>query len=143
MHSSNSDCSSVRALHSVTADRRRRGLSLVEVVVGLTLMATLLVSTLVAYSGHRRQLRRAEQKRVAVTVADRLLVEMSGTLNGIPLSSQGYIAGHPTWFWRTSPIGIVAPMQIPMTVVRLQIVESVGAGSTTVLASVDVVEGGR
>lgn len=143
MQSSDSDRPSVRVLPSVTAYRRRHGLTLVEVVVGLTLMATLLVSALVAYSGHRRQLRRSEQKRVAVSVADRLLVEMSGTLDGIPLSSQGYIAGHPTWFWRTSPIGIVAPMQTPMTVVRLQIVELAGAGAATVLASVDVVEGGR
>lgn len=51
----------------------RTGLTLIEVVAGLALMGTLLVTVLLGASSHLRQLRAAQQKTIAIESLDRLL----------------------------------------------------------------------
>ena len=114
--------------------------TLLEVVVGLTLMASVLVGSLLSFSAHHQQRRLADAKIAAVAVADQLLNEMLGTREGIPAVGRGLIAGRPNWFWRTNVIGAAAPAQIPIQVIRLEVVEVNNEGRMLPLATVDVVE---
>lgn len=114
--------------------------TLLEVVVGLTLMASVLVGSLLSFSAHHQQQRIADAKIAAVAVADQLLDEFSGTREGIPAVGRGMIAGRPNWFWRTNVIGTAAPAQIAMRVIRLEVVELNNEGRMLPLATVDVVE---
>ncbi len=120
--------------------KHKYAFTLLEVVVGLTLMASVLVGSLLSFSAHHQQRRIADAKLVAVTVADQLLDELSGTREGVPAVGRGMIAGRPNWFWRTNVIGTAAPAEIPMRVIRLQVVEVNNEGRMLPLATVDVVE---
>jgi type II secretory pathway pseudopilin PulG len=113
---------------------------LLEVVLGLTLMASVLVGSLLSFSAHQKQRRIADAKIVAVRIADELLNELSGSREGIPIASSGMIAGRPNWFWRTRPVGTAAPAQVLLRVVRLEIVEATPQGSLLPLATVEVVK---
>jgi prepilin-type N-terminal cleavage/methylation domain-containing protein len=118
----------------------RKAFTLVEVVVGLALMASVLVGALISFSAHRRQLRAADSKLEAVSVADDLLGRMSGSRDGVPRSGRGPISGRPGWFWQTRIVGIAAPAGIPLQVIRLEVIQ-VGADRTArVLTQVDIVE---
>lgn len=59
--------------HCRNCSGSRRAITLIEVVVGLTLLGGLLAATLVASSHHLRQLRHAESKQQAVDVLDRFM----------------------------------------------------------------------
>ena len=123
---------------------RRRGsdkaFTLIEVIVGLTLMATVLVGSLLAFSAHRKQLRVAEQKLKAVSIADDLLYRFSGQREGVPKAARGPVPGHPNWLWQTEIVGVAGPLQVPVQVVRLRVIEILPDGSALNLVSVDVVE---
>jgi len=116
--------------------RRKRALTLVEVIVGLVLMATLLASSLLAFGAHRRQRRTADNKLVAVAMADDLLNQLINTREGIPPSAQGALAGRPNWYWQTRVVGVTQPAGVQLQVVRLQIFS---AETTQSLATVEVV----
>jgi type II secretory pathway pseudopilin PulG len=120
--------------------KHKYAFTLLEVVVGLTLMASVLVGSLLSFSAHHQQRIIADAKLAAVTVADQLLNEMSGTREGIPAVGRGMIAGRPNWFWRTHVVAAAAPAQIPMQVIRLEVVEVNNEGRMLPLATVDVVE---
>lgn len=115
---------------------RRRALTLVEVVVGLVLMATVLASSLLAFGAHQRQRRTANQKLVAVGIAEDLLNQLIDTREGIPPTAQGAIPGRPNWYWRTRVVGSTAPAGVPMQVIRLEVLGSEGK----VFATVEVVK---
>lgn len=51
----------------------RRGLTLVEVIAGLVLLATLLTSVLAAFKTHAAQIRRARERLQATATADELV----------------------------------------------------------------------
>lgn len=110
-----------------------------EIVVGLVLMGTLLSASILALSKHRRQLVLAEQRVAACAVADDLLFQLSGQSGGFPLNASGPVAGHPNWRWQTSVVGLTNPFEIPMRVIRFEIVESNGSEKKR-LVSVDVVK---
>lgn len=103
--------------------RSATGFTLIEVIIGLTLMATVVVSSLLAFSAHRKQRRTAEAKLAAVTVADNLLHRLSSGRDGIPVAGRGVIPGHPYWFWQTSPVGTIRRAEIPLRVIEFRIVE--------------------
>ncbi|MDG2221812.1 MAG: hypothetical protein P8L85_10540 [Rubripirellula sp.] len=115
---------------------RRDGLTLVEVVVGLVLMATVLVSSLLATGAHRRQHHFSNNKLVAVGIADDLLNQFLNSRDGIPPVAQGLIAARPQWSWRTQVVGAAAPAGVPMQVIRLEILGELGKP----YASVEVVK---
>ena len=119
---------------------RRGAFTLLEVVVGLALMASVLVGSLLSFSAHHQQRRTAEAKIAAVDVADQILNEMSESRAGIPLTGRGLITGKPNWFWRTSIAGVANPAQTPLRVIRFQVIEVNRNGRMQPLMSVDVVE---
>lgn len=120
--------------------KHKNAFTLLEVVVGLTLMASVLVGSLFSFSAHHQQRRIADAKITAVAVADQLLNELSSAREGVPTAGRGMIAGKPNWFWTTHVIGITAPAQIPMRVIRLEVIEVNNEGRLLPLATVEVVE---
>ena len=120
--------------------RQRYGFTLVEVVVGLTLLATVIVSSLLAFSKHQKQIRLARSKIAAVQIADDLLNRMSASRTGIPPASSGPIQEHPTWSWRTSVTAETLRAPIAMQIIKLQILERENEGTLNLLASTSVVK---
>ena len=104
------------------------GFTLMEVVIGLTLMATVVVSSLLAFSAHRKQRRTADAKLAAVAVADDLLNRLSTGQDGVPVAGRGVIPGHPYWFWQTQPVGSIRRAEVPLRVIEFRIVEVSDAG---------------
>ncbi len=120
--------------------RQRGGFTLVEVVVGLTLLATIIVSSLLAFSKHQNQIRLARSKITAVQIADDLLNRMSASRTGIPPAASGPIPEHPTWSWRTSVTDETLRVPIPMQIIKLQIIERENESKLNLLASTSVVK---
>ena len=81
--------------------RLRRGLTLVEVIAGLALMASLLSTMVVAYSAHLRQHRNAQRKVLAVELLDRKLEEWRRTSQPIPVPAEGDFLDKPEFHWQT------------------------------------------
>jgi hypothetical protein len=102
------------------------------VVVGLVLMATVLVSALLALGAHRKQLRTANDQLIAVRLADDLLNQFVGSREGIPAAATGTFSGRPGWAWRTRPVDVVNAVGISLTVIRLEIFLSDGTTYATV-----------
>lgn len=120
-----------------SARKQRQGLTLVEVVAGLVLMATVLVGSMLALAAHRRQHRYANDKLVAVAIADELLHQFDRSGDGIPAAASGVVATRPEWSWRTRVQGTTNPAGVLMRVVRLEVVHNVRG---TVCARVDLVQ---
>ncbi len=115
--------------------------TLLEVVVGLVLMATLVASSMVAVSAHRRSLALAGEKRRAVEHADRLLTFWYEDTGEVPDFGQGVIADDPAWTWRIAPIGQRSVCGIAVNVLRLEILAVTAASrSPQVLSSVEVLQ---
>ncbi len=119
---------------------KRPAFTLLEVIVGLTLMATVLVGSLLSFSAHQKQRRFADAKIVAVTIADDLLNLLSASPEGIPANGRGLIAGKSDWFWRTSVVGAMAPANVPMRVVRFEIIEQSAQSPLRALVTIDLVQ---
>ncbi|MGB0759794.1 MAG: type II secretion system protein [Rubripirellula sp.] len=120
--------------------RQRCGFTLVEVVIGLSLMATVIVSSLLAFSKHQKQIRLAQAKIAAVQIADDLLNRMSASRTGIPAAASGSIPDHPNWFWRTRVTAETLRSPIPMQIINLQIIEGKTGSKPTLLSSTSVVK---
>jgi len=120
--------------------RQRCGFTLVEVVVGLTLMATVIVSSLLAFSKHQKQIRLARSKIDAVQIADDLLNRMSASRTGIPPAATGPIPEHPNWSWQTSVSAETLGVPIPMQIIKLQIMEQESNSKLNLLVSTIVVK---
>lgn len=101
----------------------RNAFTLLEVVVGLALMASVLVASLLSFSAHRKQIRAADARIAAVTVADDLLQQFSVRPEGLPRFGRGPIPGYPNWIWQSVVVGNAAPVQVPMHVIRFSIME--------------------
>lgn len=122
--------------------RPKPGFTLIEVVVGLVIMAGVLASSLLAFSSHQRARRLADAKLVAVDIADEMLTAFSGSRGGIPPAGRGPVIGRPGWWWQTAPIGVATPAGVSMTVTRFQIIEIESAGKTNSLVQIDVMGAG-
>lgn len=117
-----------------------RGFTLIEVVVGITLMATVLATSLLAFSAHQKQIRQARVKLTALQVADEMLNRMSSSREGIPVSGAGPIPEHPNWSWQTSVVGQTIQFKIPLQIIQLSIYENQGDSEVDLLASTRVIK---
>lgn len=85
--------------------RCRSGLTLIEVIAGLAILSTLLVSVLIAISRHERQIKRAERVLDAANVADRVLAELLNHSSQINRQQAGTINNDETSFrWEISDL---------------------------------------
>src|SRR3954447_2506410 len=81
-----------------------RGLTLVEVVAGLALLATLLVAVLTTKARVTRQWTHAQRKLQDVSAADRLLADWWPRRDDFPRQSSGTVPGDARLRWRTMTV---------------------------------------
>src|SRR4051812_46494797 len=80
----------------------RRGTTLIEVLAGLVVLATLLVSVGMARARFLRQWAEADRKLQVIRSTDRLLgTWMSGPAEAVPVASEGALENVPKCVWRT------------------------------------------
>lgn len=100
----------------------RSAMTLVEVVAGMTLLASLATSMLLAYGVHQKQLRRAEQRINAINVADTLIAQWYSGSETIPRNRQGrVISQQEPWIWKTQTIDVAAVGTLPIERIRVEI----------------------
>ena len=120
-------------------NRPAAGFTLLEVVLALVLVATLLVSSLLALGRLRRGLQLANDRQQAITLADALLSGWHQSPQGIPLAASAPIADRAGWWWKTEVVANRIVFGQPQAIVRLQIVaRSPNSFRETSLASVEV-----
>ncbi len=101
----------------------RRGFTLLEVVVALALMGSILVTSLLAFSSHQKQLSMADKRLRATAICDALVTQLSSQPGGIRIPSQGVIPSEPNWFWRTRLVGSTNVATIPLDVIELEVLQ--------------------
>jgi type II secretory pathway pseudopilin PulG len=118
-------------------------LTLVEVVAGLVLLATLLASILVAFGSQAAQIRAARDRMAAIDMADRLLSEWTSQ-NAIPaVGTQQSLPGTENWSWRVVANKSAELERTGVSSVCVQVFRSPQTGTERVLASVDVIVPGN
>lgn len=121
----------------------RRGLTLVEVIAGLVLLATLLTTVLTAFKTHAAQIRGSRERLKANEIAQELL---SGWLarGALPaVGTQQAVAGTEDWKWRLLANDLQPSGAINIGSVRVEIVRARNAGDDEILASVVLVVPGN
>jgi prepilin-type N-terminal cleavage/methylation domain-containing protein len=106
--------------------KHRRGFTLIEVLAGLILMATIMSTAMVAFNRHRKQAMASQRLLVGAQMADATLEQLSQLNEGIPESSTGMVAGQPTWRWQTQLIGLAKPAGVDAAVIRFSIQQEDG-----------------
>jgi len=100
----------------------RPGATLIEVLAGLVILGTLLVSIAAARGRFARQWVEADRRLAAVRAADRLMADwMAGGEQNIPTQAQGELAGVPKCLWRTREIRSQGAQDLRARVIRLEI----------------------
>ncbi|MDM4015768.1 type IV pilus modification PilV family protein [Roseiconus lacunae] len=117
---------------------RRNGLTLIEVVIALVLMASVLVGSILAFTTHRRQLSRAEKRVQATFLADQWIETFLSSNERIPVPGRGVLSETPNWYWKTSVAGQTVITNVPVRIVRLEIVDALQSGPP--LVQVDLVQ---
>jgi prepilin-type N-terminal cleavage/methylation domain-containing protein len=143
MRRKRNNCSRPWAVPAAAA-MARRGMTLVEVVASLALLASLLVGLLLAKARFTRQSALADRRIEAVRAADRLLTEWWADPARLPRHGAGRIDGPADLSWQTSLVANPALGELGAQVVRLEIIDD-RTGATAaggVLATVEVVLGG-
>jgi len=118
--------------------RSQAGLTLVEVVAGLALLATLLVAILVAYRAHAAQIRATRQRLRGIEAAERLLTEWSSAGQLPAVGEQGRVDGEADLIWRFVPSKSPPLKQLGAQIVRLEIARSTSKAPGDVLTSVEL-----
>ncbi len=101
--------------------RSRRGVTLVEAVLGTALLASLLVSILLAASRLQIQATRAERRITACRIADRLLKTWWAKRDEFPRARSGRVASPEGWSWRTEVVADESARTLRCDVVALEI----------------------
>ena len=139
----------VRLRNCSNFGRRRRGrghtrlpraFTLLEVLAGLALLATLVVALLTARGKVTRQYAGAERRLAAVRVADELLAEWWKEPKRFPRTDTGRAKGQRGergFAWRTRVVPSEAMEGLELEVVRLELSDVQGRGE--VVLAVDVV----
>lgn len=79
---------------------RRAGLTLIEVLAASVILGSLLATAVVSASRHTQQVRGAQDRLAALTVADELLHSWLVDGQGVIEKAEGVVDGHPHWRWR-------------------------------------------
>jgi hypothetical protein len=102
--------------------RRRRGTTLLEVVLGLVVLSTLLVSLAVARSRFTRQWSDADRRLRLIDAGDKLMAEwLAGPPEAVPKSGRGTLPGGGAW--RTLRVPDAGAASLDSVVVRLELIE--------------------
>jgi hypothetical protein len=118
--------------------RSRRAVSLVETLLGCAILATLLVTIVLAVSRLHLQAARAAGRAGACRAADELLEQWWKRPEALPRRSNGPVAGRPGWSWRTRPVESDSAASLGGQVVRLEVFAP-GGPTDSPAASVELV----
>lgn len=133
----------MRGLNSFSASTSSRfnegriAFTLLELVVGLVLLATLLISVLLGATRHNRMLKLADDRQLAIALADEMLVGWHDSRDGIPLRGRGVMQGQVNWYWRTHVDSNRSVFGSMMPVVSLDIVRVNSERREDVLVSIE------
>jgi hypothetical protein len=109
---------------------RAAGTTLIEVLAGLVILGTLLVSLAIARGRFLRTWTDADRRIAATREADGLVEGwLSGSPSSVPLSSQGFTDDAARRLWRTTPIPSPEAATVGAVVVRLQVFENTSAAA--------------
>jgi Tfp pilus assembly protein PilV len=108
----------------INCANHKSGMTLVEVVAGLMLLATLLASLVTVKAGLMRQNRLAERRREAVSAADQLLAQWWQNPKTFPRSATG--ATPSGLLWQTRVVPNPAAQAAGAQVVRLEVSDESG-----------------
>ena len=113
------------------------GLTLVEVVGGLVILATLLVSLLMAFNAHARQIKLAAAQLEAIELTDQLIAGWYAAGQLPAPGEEGTIPSKPTLSWRVMSVATdVSP--VPARVMRVEVVDTPAFGKPETLSSVEI-----
>jgi type II secretory pathway pseudopilin PulG len=121
----------------------RRALTLVEVIAGLVLLATLLTTVLTAFKTHAAQIRGARDRLNAARAADELITSWMAQGALPPVGTQKPLAEIEGCSWRLLANESQATEPLKITTVRLEIVRPRLLAEDEVLASVALVVSGN
>lgn len=110
----------MKATSSPCCGASRSGLTLVEVLAGLALLAGLLIAAVLASARHAAQVRAAGRRLDAIDAADRLLVAWFAERGGVPPAKRGTCAQAP-FRWRAETLGPAGDPQFGLRKVRLSL----------------------
>lgn len=114
----------------------RRGITLVEVVAGLALLATLLVAILTAYRAHLGQMRQAQYRLGALAAAEQLLNGWSQAGGWPQPGETGTIDEDRPFAWRMSSDRAIVLGRAEIETRRLELMAVESAPGARPLASV-------
>lgn len=124
-----------------SSPRSRRGTTLIEVLAGLLVLGTLLVSVTVARARFIRQAADAERRLRATRAADALLNNwFTGPAPSVPASASGPLPDAPGCSWRTRSLRDPAAAQVDAVVVRLEIFDRAIAASAAPVLTIDLLQ---
>ena len=104
--------------------RRRIGTTLIEVLAGLVVLGTLLVSVTMARARFLHQWSDADRRLVAIHAADAMISGwIAGPPQSIPLRSEGVLEKASDLRWRTSVIRDPQAASLGALVVRTEVFE--------------------
>ena len=116
----------------------RVGMTLVEVVAGLILLATIGAGSVIAFGIHQRQIKTARETLVATQLADRLLSRWQAESIPVPALQAGVFNDHD-WQWRTQSLRAQAVAGLVVQVIRLDVMHRDRQGVLHRRTSVEVV----
>jgi prepilin-type N-terminal cleavage/methylation domain-containing protein len=103
---------------------RPRGVTLIEIVAGLVILGTLLVSVSIARARFLRQWAEADRKLTAIHAADQLMTQwMSGPAQNVPLAGGRPLGGATNFFWTTGSGPDPAARNLGALRIRLEIID--------------------
>lgn len=96
----------------------RSGLTLIEIIVGLVLMAMVLASAVLAQRRHADVARRAQNVELVVAAADGILEQLYARRGGFPRRARGRFESLPQYTWVTRPVRREVLAGVPVEIVR-------------------------
>lgn len=103
---------------------RPAGLTLIEVVASVVLLATVLTGMVIAKSRHTRQLALSQRISTAVRAADELIATWHLSSDGVPVDRTGSIAGDESLHWRTRLVAGHELESWRASVVRVEVMDA-------------------
>lgn len=111
-------------------DSGRSGFTLLEVVLGMVLLASLVSGSVLALSRHNLAVRHAQLRRDAAGVGESMIDRWIESRSGIPLRASGSVPDRVGWRWTTEPIAARVLLGVPVRIIQFRIVAS-DSGSAT------------
>ncbi len=114
------------------------GLTLIEVLAGIVLISTLLVTVLVTSGKHTRRIAEAQRQLQAAGALDRLMAQWHASNLPYPGATTGHLPDYPEWFWKSS--WRVLPTDNPQWPVQVLRVEVFSPDEDLPLAQVELLD---